>query len=189
MPSIHSLINNSLLAYSFRIRYASGVFISLYNIKNYLLLFTSTWRLLQRTGSLGRGIFRKPLGRPRPCYKVSGIVCSQGFSSSRSSIQYGLTIVIRKLVGLYSILIIQVSLLVVISLYSPYYPSFLRQTRTSNQRGKLSIAFVFRLLYIISASRTCLSIQSRRTSFVAARIASALQVIDREGRSQFVNRG
>ena len=72
------------------------------------------------------------------------------------------------------------------SLYGPFQPSFLRQTRTSERIGKLSVDVVFGPFLIASASLTWRSAWRRRTSLVAARIALALLVTDSDRASILV---
>jgi len=73
---------------------------------------------------------------------------------------------------------VYVSLLIANSLYGPFQPSFSRYIRISKRIGKLSVDMVFRPFLIASASLTWRSAWRRRTSLVAAQIASALLVTD-----------
>ena len=91
--------------------------------------------------------------------------------------------------GLYGICSMYISLLVESNLNRPFYPSFLRQTRTFNWIGKLRVITVLRPFLITSASLTQRSTYRRLTSLVASRITLALLVtIGNRGESQVILR-
>jgi hypothetical protein len=73
--------------------------------------------------------------------------------------------------------IVHVSPSVVKNLNRPVYPSFLRQTRISDWKGRFRVALVLGPFFIIKTSCIWRFACKRRISFVILRIASARYII------------
>jgi hypothetical protein len=93
------------------------------------------------------------------------------------------------LIGLYGMLIIQVSLSMLRSLYGPFYPFLSFYIRTSDYNSRFNVPAVFGLFLIVNASLIwrftfkCLSL------VMAKRTASAFLIIEAKGALDRVIRG